>query len=93
MTLAAQEIINCDKANYQCDGGYVTRVFNWGKRKGFIPEKCYPYTGVAEECEDDHLESNDCRVNNDFYRVIDYCLAQDDIGIKQEILKNGPVVA
>jgi hypothetical protein len=45
------------------------------------------------ECEDDHLETNECRVNNDFYRVIDYCLAQDDIGLKKEILKNGPVVA
>ena len=28
-----------------------------------------------------------------FYKVIDYCLAQDDIGIKREILQNGPVIA
>lgn len=27
------------------------------------------------------------------YKVIDYCLAQDDIGLKKEILKNGPVIA
>lgn len=71
----------------------MTRVFNWGKRKGFIPERCYPYTGQAGECEEDHLESNECRVNNEFYRVIDYCLATEDIGIKKEILKHGPVVA
>lgn len=91
--LSAQEIVNCDKSNYQCDGGYVTRVFNWGKRKGFIPEQCYPYEGKVGECEDDHLESNECRVNNQLYRVIDYCLATDELGIKKEILKNGPVAA
>jgi len=85
--------LNCDKSNYGCDGGYVTRVYNWGKRKGFIPERCYPYVGKAGECEEDHLESNECRVNNEFYRVIDYCLATEDIGIKKEILKHGPVVA
>lgn len=71
----------------------MTRAFNWGKRKGFIPEQCYPYTGVAGECEDDHLESNECRVNNEVYRVIDYCLATGEDGIKKEILKNGPVAA
>ena len=75
MKLAAQEIIDCDKSNYHCDGGYVTRVYNWGKRKGFIPERCYPYKGASGECDDDHLESNECRVNNELYRVIDYCLA------------------
>jgi C1A family cysteine protease len=86
-------LIDCDKSNYQCDGGYVTRVFNWGKRKGFIPEQCHPYNGTVGECEDDHLESNECRANNILYRVIDYCLATDEVGIKKEILKNGPVAA
>jgi Papain family cysteine protease len=73
--LSSQEIIDCDKSNYQCDGGYVTRVYNWGKRKGFIPESCYPFKGTAGECEDDHLESNECRINNQLYRVVDFCLA------------------
>jgi cathepsin B len=93
LKLSAQELIDCDKSNYQCDGGYVTRVYNWGKRKGFIPETCLPYNGTVGECEDDHLESNECRANNIVYRVIDYCLASDDRGIKKEILKNGPVAA
>jgi hypothetical protein len=44
--LSAQELIDCDKSNYHCDGGYVTRVFNWGKRKGFIPEVCHPFNGT-----------------------------------------------
>ena len=74
--LSAQEVISCDKGNYGCEGGYVTRALNWGKRKGFIPEACYPFTGAKGTCDiDDHLESNECRQNSIFYKVIDYCLA------------------
>lgn len=92
--LASQEIISCDKGNYGCEGGYVTRALNWGKRKGFIPEVCYPYNGTKTECvTEDHLETNECRLNNMIYKVVDYCLAQDDNGIKKELVKNGPVIA
>jgi Papain family cysteine protease len=71
----------------------VNRALSFGKRKGFIPEYCMPYKGAKGECDDDHFENNECRVNNLVYRVIDYCLATDDKGIKKEILKNGPVIA
>lgn len=92
--LSAQEVIDCDKGNYGCEGGYVTRALSWGKRKGFIPEECYPYTAEKAECDaDEHLSTNECRANNQIYRLIDYCLASDDQGIKREILKNGPVIA
>ena len=92
--LSAQEIISCDKSNYKCEGGYATRALNWGKRKGFIPEVCYPFTGKNGECiPEEHLETNECRKNAMFYKVLDYCLAQEDVGIKKEILKNGPVIA
>jgi C1A family cysteine protease len=85
--------MNCDKGNYQCDGGYVNRVLNWGKRKGFVPEECIPYEGEPMECEEEHLVTNECRQVNNFYKVIDFCLAVEDVGIKKELIKNGPVVA
>lgn len=88
--LSAQEIISCDKSNYNCDGGYVTRTLNFGKRKGFIADECHPYVGEKEECDD--ISENECRVSNSIYKVIDYCLAQEEEGIKREILKNGPVI-
>ena len=94
VVLSAQEIIDCDKGNYGCEGGYVTRALSWGKRKGFIPEECYPYNSTKNECiVEEHLETNECRLNNNLFKVIDYCLAQDDIGIKREIIRNGPVLA
>ena len=32
-------------------------------------------------------------MNNTIYRIIDYCLAAEELGIKKEILKNGLVIA
>jgi Papain family cysteine protease len=76
VALSAQEVISCDKGNYGCEGGYVTRALGWGKRKGFIPESCYPYTATKGTCDvDEHFETNECRKNSQFYKVIDYCLA------------------
>lgn len=92
--LSAQEILSCDRGNYHCEGGYSTRALNWGKRKGFILDECMPYNGTKSTCDiDDHFENNECRKNQQFYKIIDYCLAQDDVGIKKEIMKNGPVIA
>ena len=31
-------------------------------------------------------------MNNTIYRIIDYCLAAEELGIKKEILKYGPVI-
>jgi cathepsin B len=71
----------------------VNRVLNWGKRKGFIPEECRPYAAKKNECEEDHLQTDECRQSNNLFKVIDYCLAAEEVGIKKEILKNGPVIA
>lgn len=90
--LSRAEVIDCDHSSKGCKGGAVNRPLLWGKRKGFITEECY---APAEEgvCPDDHLMENDCRMNQDFYKVVDLCLAKDVEGIQREILANGPVVA
>lgn len=92
VSFSSQEIINCDKANYHCEGGYVTRALNWGKRKGLLAETCHEWTGKFEECGDDY-KNNECRLNNEFYKVNDWCLAQEEQGIKREIMAGGPVIA
>lgn len=89
--LSVQEIVNCDSNNYFCQGGYTNRALNWGKKKGFVLDKCLPYSGEKGECAD--FEENECRYDNDVWRVIDYCIAYDVEDIKKEILKNGPVAA
>jgi hypothetical protein len=62
LTLSEQEVLDCDRSSLGCDGGYANKVLNWGKRKGFIEQSCYPSTGVQGECPEDHLTENVCRV-------------------------------
>jgi len=76
VTLSSKEIIDCEVSSHGCEGGYVNRVLNWGKRKGFIPEECLPFNGIQEECPIDHLLQNECRQSQNVYKIIDYCIAQ-----------------
>ena len=32
----------------------MNKVLTWGKRRGFVPESCYPLVGEEGECPDDH---------------------------------------
>ena len=36
---------------------------------------------------------NECRTFNNFYRLVDFCIASEVDGIKREIMTNGPVLA
>lgn len=91
--LSAQELIDCDSANYGCDGGYANKVYNFGMKKGFITDDCHEYKAKQSECEVDHFESNTCRLENHFYRLTDYCITFQEENIKRELVKNGPLVA
>ena len=73
--LSAQEIIDCDGNQFGCEGGYVNKVLNFGKKKGFIQEECMGYNGQKAECEVEHFEVNECRVENQIWKVNDYCIA------------------
>lgn len=86
-------MVDCDESGYGCAGGYVNKVLHWGRNKGFILEECMEYNGYQSECEVDHEESNPCRVENEIYRVRDYCVTPGEENIKRELFKNGPVVA
>ena len=74
LKLSSQEIIDCDDNQFECSGGYVNKVLQWGKKKGFIQEECMEYEGKKNECEVDHLESNYCRAEQSIYKVSDYCI-------------------
>jgi sRNA-binding regulator protein Hfq len=93
MQLSAQEIIDCDGNQFGCEGGYVNKVLNFGKKKGFIQQDCMEYNGKKEECGVEHFEVNECRVESQIWKVNDYCIAIQEENIKRELFKNGPVIA
>ena len=89
--LSAEDVLDCDHGSQGCKGGSVNRVFNWGKRKGFITEECYQ---PAEKgvCPANHLLENECRKDSEIFKVAEYCLAKGIPGIKHEIMRSGPVL-
>jgi len=89
--LSTQEILECDVGNQGCTSGFVNRVLMFGQNKGFVPEECVETQSSLTECEVDHFENNECRLENFVFKVHDYCAAQGDENIKREIIKNGPV--
>ena len=52
-----------------------------------------PFTAKQDECNEDTMFENECRQNNNIYKVVDFCLAAEEVGIKKELYKNGPVIA
>ncbi|XP_064968736.1 cysteine protease XCP1-like [Musa acuminata AAA Group] len=51
ISLSEQELIDCDKTNAGCQGGYMDYAFEWVvKNKGIDTESNYPYTGQNEAC-------------------------------------------
>jgi len=91
--LSTQEILECDVGNQGCTAGFANRVLMFGQNKGFVPEECIEPSEKVNECEVDHFENNECRLENFVFKVHDYCAAQGDENIKREIIKNGPVVS
>lgn len=74
ITLSTQELIDCDP-NIECSRGTANKVLQWGRRRGFISETCYPNTGKKGECPDEHMTENECRAKNEMYKVVDFCIA------------------
>lgn len=54
--LSAQDVISCDPANYQCNGGYVTYTLNYGQSQGYIREECSPWTMTNTTCPEEPNE-------------------------------------
>lgn len=88
VTLSVADAMSCDNNNYKCDGGYANRVLLYGKRKGFVEDSCLPWEGRNTTCP----KKSACRKAQNFYRIIDYCFANEAADIKMELKKNGPLV-
>ena len=52
--LSKQEIIDCDVGSFGCVGGYVNKVLQFGRSKGFILEECSPVGGQHSQLSPVH---------------------------------------
>ncbi len=53
--LSVDEFLECDSSGKGCKGGDVTKVLNFGKRRGFTEDLCYQKNGT---CPEDHFFTN-----------------------------------
>ncbi|XP_072449859.1 procathepsin L-like [Chiloscyllium punctatum] len=51
VSLSEQNLLDCDKSNYGCNGGFKTRAFKYVKRNGIQSEKAYPYKAKQSRCK------------------------------------------
>jgi cathepsin F len=82
-----QQIVDCDKNDYGCLGGYMENAFDYIKQAGGIEsEQDYPYTGMwNEQCTFD--------VKKTILQVKDkiIILNMDETQMKELLFKNGPL--
>ncbi|GMH07286.1 hypothetical protein Nepgr_009126 [Nepenthes gracilis] len=46
VSLSEQELVDCDKSNQGCNGGYMEKAFTFIQHNGITTEENYPYTGT-----------------------------------------------
>lgn len=43
-----QELVDCDKNNWGCDGGYPTNSLYYAYKNGLVEESIYPYKTIVK---------------------------------------------
>ncbi|XP_060537680.1 procathepsin L-like isoform X2 [Pantherophis guttatus] len=87
VSLSEQNLLDCSKENYGCDGGIMELAFETVRKQGGInSEKSYPYDGTdGESCRYEPEESiTRC---NSFGQIME----NDEKGLQEAVAKIGPV--
>lgn len=48
--LSEQQVIDCNRKNYGCEGGYPSRGFDYVRENGIVKEVYYPYRAKQQSC-------------------------------------------
>ena len=87
INFSAQNLLNC--LGFGCTGGFPTEVWNYLYYNGITTEKCLSYKGGTRSCNS-KCDSKNVKFDK-YYAAGEFKLLDDEISIKKEILKNGPV--
>ncbi|KAL4573602.1 hypothetical protein LXL04_020413 [Taraxacum kok-saghyz] len=86
ITLSEQHLIDCDKVNYGCDGGFISDAYDFIiKNGGISSEKDYPYTAKDGTC--DSFKENVVTIDSYGY------LLEDNEAALQKAVANQPISA
>ena len=86
INFSAQNLINCLSG---CIGDFPDVTWNYLHENGITTEKCLSYKGGTRSCNS-KCDSNNVKFDK-YYAAGEFKLLLDEIEIKKEILKNGPV--
>jgi len=85
ISLSEQELVDCDKVDQGCNGGFMSTAFEvLIKMGGVETEKDYPYEGRNDKC---HFNKNLTKVHIDSY----VNLTQDESKLADWLAQNGPI--
>lgn len=85
ISLSEQELVDCDKVDHGCEGGYMTDAYEQIiKLGGLESESDYPYKGSDDTC---HFSKPKVKVT-----ISDYVnISQDETVMAQWLTQNGPI--
>uniref|UniRef100_A0A803MDZ8 Uncharacterized protein n=1 Tax=Chenopodium quinoa TaxID=63459 RepID=A0A803MDZ8_CHEQI len=64
ISLSEQELVDCDKDDDGCDGGYMGNAFKWVTNNGGVGgEANYPYSGSGGTCTTNKMEKKIVNIN------------------------------
>ena len=87
INFSAQNMINCLS---DCQGEFPDVAWNYLNNSGITTENCLSYKGTKSNCNL-KCDSNNVKFNK--YYAGETIFLEDEIEIKKEILKNGPVTS
>lgn len=88
---STQQLVDCDKISYGCNGGFPSRALQYIVNKGLAFSTSYPYTsgntGESDTCKDDAVTQNQVVTS---YEVCPYkrCARSE----QRKLLSKGPLI-
>ena len=89
ISLSTQQLVDCDRSNNGCDGGWYDGSFTYTKTTGLVIDSAYPYTARVGAC---NIPSSSTKYKIDSYQKCTRCttdqwytlLAQGSIAIAMD---------
>ena len=90
VVLSPEYVVDCDKTDYGCNGGYLTNAWNFAASTGTVSIDCDPYTagsGQTSPCPNKCHDGSDLK----FYKAKEVKSLAGIQGMQNAIYTDGPI--